>query len=141
MPQHLPKTEFDALKNMSQNKQTVIQKSSKVNSKVIVERDMYIKKMDSFSSNPSKSQKTAVKDNNFFNSITSQKKKRIEKINEKLADPNIMSKETQRHLKPVGTRPEIKYGVKCIKKCADDCPLFRLFYLLYKHLLASLQSI
>ena len=60
---------------MSQNKQTVIQKSSKVNSKVIVERDMYIKKMDSFSSNPSKSQKTAVKDNNFFNSITSQKKK------------------------------------------------------------------
>ena len=75
MPRHLPKTEFDALKNMSQNKQTVIQKSSKVNSKVIVERDMYIKKMDSFSSNPSKSQKTAVKDNNFFNSITSQKKK------------------------------------------------------------------
>ena len=74
MPQHLPKREFDALKNMSQNKQTVIQKSSKVNSKVIVERDMYIKKMDSFSSNPSKFQKTAVKDNNFFNSITSQKK-------------------------------------------------------------------
>ena len=38
MPQYLPKGEFDALKNRSQNKQTVIQKSEKCNYIVIVDR-------------------------------------------------------------------------------------------------------
>ena len=37
-----------------------------------------------------------------------------------------MSEETQRHLKPVGTRPEILYGsCKVHKKFADGCLPFR----------------
>ena len=44
--QHLSKGKFDALKNLSQNKQIVIQKSDKGNSIVIVDRDKYIQKME-----------------------------------------------------------------------------------------------
>ena len=62
------------LKKQSQNKQTVIQKSDKDNFIVIVERDKYIKKRRNFLSDQSKFQKTAVKDENFLNFITSQEK-------------------------------------------------------------------
>ena len=48
VPQYLSKREFDALKNLSQNKQIVIQKSDKGNSIVIVDRDKYIEKMENF---------------------------------------------------------------------------------------------
>ena len=72
--QHLSKGEFDALKNLSQNKQIVIQKSDKGNSIVIVDRVKYIEKMENFLSDQSKFQKTTVKDDNLFNFITSQEK-------------------------------------------------------------------
>ena len=44
LSQDQSKGEFDVLKNLSQNKQIVIQKSEKGNSIVIVDRDTYIKK-------------------------------------------------------------------------------------------------
>ena len=40
------KKKKDALKNLSQNKNIVIQKSDKGNTIVIVDRDKYIKKME-----------------------------------------------------------------------------------------------
>ena len=80
---------FDALKNRhslkqtktskSQNKQIVIQKSEKDNSIVIVNRNKYIEKIENFLSDKSKFQKTAVKNDNFLNFITSQEK-HIDKI-------------------------------------------------------------
>ena len=109
MPQHLSKGEFDALKNLSQNKQIVIQKSDKGNSIVIVDRVKYIEKMENFLSDQSKFQKITIKDDNLLNFITSQEKC-IDKIYKKLVDSNSMSEETRRHLKPVGTRPGIMYG-------------------------------
>ena len=99
MPQNLSKEEFDALKNL---KQILLQKSDKGNSIVIVDRDVHIKKMENFLSDESKFQKTTVKDENFFNFITSQEKQ-VKFIK------NLLG-ETQRHLKPVGTRPGIMYG-------------------------------
>ena len=48
MPQYLPKGEFDALKNRSQNKQIAIQKSEKGNYIVIVDREKCVEKMDNF---------------------------------------------------------------------------------------------
>ena len=109
VPQHLSKGEFDALKNLSQNKRIVIQKSNKGNSIVIVDGVKYIEKMGNFLSDQSKFQKTTIKYDNLLNFITSQKK-RIDKIYKKLVDSNNMSEETRRHLKPVGTRPGIMYG-------------------------------
>ena len=125
MPQHLSKGEFDALKNLSQNKQFVIQKSDKGNSIVIVDRVKYIEKMENFLSDQSKFQKITIKDDNLLNFITSQQK-RIDKIYKKLVDSNSMYEETRRHLKPVGTRPGIMYGsCKVHEKCVDGCPPFR----------------
>ena len=60
MPQHLSKKEFDALKNLSQNKHIVIQKSYIGNSIVIVDRDKYTKKMENLN-DQSKFQKTTVR--------------------------------------------------------------------------------
>ena len=48
VPQHLLKGECNALKNVSQNKHIVIQKSDKSNSIVIVGRDKYIKNLKIF---------------------------------------------------------------------------------------------
>ena len=90
----ISKGEFDALKNLSQNKQIVIQKSDKGNSIVIVDRVKYIEKMENFLSDQSKFQKTTIKDDNFLNFITSQEK-RIDKIYKKLVDSNSMSEETR----------------------------------------------
>ena len=53
-PQHLLKGEFDFLKDLSQNKQIVIQKSDKDNSIVTVDRDRYIKKVENFFNDQSK---------------------------------------------------------------------------------------
>ena len=81
--------------------------------------------MENFLSDESKFQKTTVKDENFLNFITSQEK-HTDKIYEKLVDSNSMSEETQRHLKPVGTRPGIMYGsFKVHKKSVDGCPPLR----------------
>ena len=132
VPQHLLKGEFDALKNLSQNKQIDIQKSDKDNSIVIkgnsivtVDRDKYIEKMENFSSDQNKFQKIAWKDDNFLSFIISQEK-RNDEIYKKLVDSNSMSKETQKHQKPVGTRPGIMYGsCKVHNKHVDGCPPFR----------------
>ena len=64
--------------------------------------------MENFLSDQSKFQKTAVKDENFLNFITSQEK-HIDKIYIKLVDSNSMSEETRRDLKPVGIIPGIMY--------------------------------
>ena len=72
LPQHLSKEGFDALKNL-RNKQIVIEKSDKGNSIVVVDRDKYIEKMENILSDQSKSQKIALKDDNFLDFIISQK--------------------------------------------------------------------
>ena len=98
----------------------VIRQSGKGKSLVIVE----IEKMENFLSDQSKFQKTAVKEDNFFNFITCQEK-RIDKIFKKLVCSKGMSEETQRHLKPVRTKPGIIYGsCKVHKKCFNGGPSF-----------------
>ena len=61
VPQHLSKEEFDALKNLSQNKYTFIQKNKIANSIVIVDRDKYNERIEIFLSGQSKFQKIAQK--------------------------------------------------------------------------------
>ena len=97
--------------------------------------------MGNFLSDHSKLLKTALKDDNFLNFITSQEK-RTDKIYKKLVDSNSMSEETRRHLKPVGTRPRITCrSCKEHKKVSIVVHFSDQFYLLYKHLHTSLQCI
>ena len=91
MPQHLSKEEFDALKNL-RNKQIVIEKSDKGNSIVVVDRDKYIEKMENILSDQSKSQKIALKDDNFLNFITSQKNALIKFIKSLLTRISCLKK-------------------------------------------------
>ena len=79
--------------------------------------------------------KATVKDDDFVTFITSQEKL-VCKIYKRFADFNSMSKETQRHVKAVETRP----GIKCIKNVFVAVYLSEQFYLLYKHLHTSFQS-
>ena len=65
--------------------------------------------MKIFLNDQSNVQKTTVIDDKFLNFITNQEK-RINKTYKKLIASNSLSEETQRHLKPVGTRPGIVYG-------------------------------
>ena len=81
--------------------------------------------MENVLSGQSKFQKIALKDGNFLNFITNQKK-HIDKIYKKLVDSNSMSEETRKDLKPVGTRPGKMYGsFKVHKKRVNGCPPFR----------------
>ena len=108
--------------------QIVIQKFGKGYSIVIAERDKYIEKMENFLSDQGKFKKTAVKDDNFRNFITSQEK-RIDKIFKKLVDSNSMSEETRRHLKLVGTKSVIMHGsCKVLKKVLMAVYLTDQFY-------------
>ena len=80
----LSKREFGELKEeIYIYKKILIRKSDKGNSIVIVDRGTYIKKMENFLSDQNKFQKTAVKDDNFLNFISSQEK-RIDYIYKKL---------------------------------------------------------
>ena len=63
--------------------------------------------MESFLIDQNKFRKTNVKDDNFLKFVTSHEK-RINKIHKKLVDSNRKTGETQRHLKPVGSRPGIR---------------------------------
>lgn len=67
--------------------------------------------------------KATVKDDDFVTFITSQEKL-VCKIYKRFADFNSMSKETQRHVKAVGTRPGIT-TCKVHKKCVCGCLPFR----------------
>ena len=63
--------------------------------------------MESFLIDQNKFRKTNVKDDNFLEFVTSHEK-RINKIHKKLVDSNRMTGDTQKHLKPVGSRPGIR---------------------------------
>ena len=79
--------------------------------------------MENFLSDQSKFKKTAVKDDNFLNFITSQEKS-TDKIYKKFF-ADSMSEEIRRHLKPADARPGIMHGFsKVHKNCVDDCPPF-----------------
>ena len=79
---------------------------------------MYIKKMEKILSDQVKFQKATAKDEKFLNFVT--------RIFKKLVDSKSLSRKTQRHLKPLGTRPGIMYGsCKVYKKCASSCLPFR----------------
>ena len=101
--------------------------------------------MDNFLRDQSKFQKTAMiswmlNNHDFLNVIISQEKC-SKKSYKKFVDSDSMSKETERHMKLVGTRPRIMCGsCKVHKNLLITVCLLDQFYLLYKHINTSLQS-
>ena len=59
--QHLSNEEFEALKPLSADYNLVIQKGNKSNSVVIVEKDVYVRHMETILSDLNKSEKVSIK--------------------------------------------------------------------------------
>ena len=74
VPQNLSKEEFIALRNLSKNKDLIIQKSDKGNSVIIVQRQDYLKKMNNILSEKKKFSKVSLKDETLLNFAINQEK-------------------------------------------------------------------
>ena len=125
VPKHISKEEFLALQNLRKKKNTVIQKSDKGNSVVVVDKADYLDKMDNLLNDTRKLEKIILKNDGILNFAINQEK-RVDNILKKLVASKSISEETRRSLKPVGTRPGIMYGLfKFHKDIVDNCPPFR----------------
>ena len=67
MTQNLSKEEFTALKNLSKDKDLIIQKSDKGNCCYIVQRQDYLEKMNDILSDQKKFSKVNLKDDTLLN--------------------------------------------------------------------------
>ena len=125
VPQNLSKEEFIALRNLSKNKDLIIQKSDKGNSVIIVQRQDYLKKMNDILSEKKKFSKVSLKDETLLNFAINQEK-HVHKVLKKLLESKGMTEITTKSLKAVGTRPGIIYGsCKVHKASVGNCPPFR----------------
>ena len=81
--------------------------------------------MENLLSDQRKFERVTLKNDAFLNFVGNQQK-RIDTIFKNVVDPNIMSKEMRKSIKPVGTRPGTMYGLsKVHKQEVDSCPPFR----------------
>ena len=102
----------------------VIQKADKGNSVVTVEKDVYLRHMETIFSDHNKFEKVSIKKGILDFSINHEENinnylKRLEKL-------GTFSTEQYKNIKAVGSRPGILYGIcKVHKTITDICPPFR----------------
>ena len=122
---NLSKSEYDALKNLSANKDIVIQKSDKGNSVVIVNRDDYIKRMQDMVNDESKFEKINVptdKDYNFMK----KEKTIVDDLLASLVKNKSIDEKVRWKLCPNGPNPARLYGSpKIHKDPVDGIPKYR----------------
>ena len=148
VPQHLSNEEFEALKTLSKNCNLVIQKADKGNSVVIVEKDVYLRHMETIISDHNKFEKVSIKKGILNFSINHEKN--INNYLKRLEKSGTLSTEQYKKIKAVRSRPGILYGLcKVHKAITDICPPFRPIlsaigtpsYKLAKFLVPKLSSI
>ena len=124
VPQHLSNEEFEALKTLSGNCNLVIQKADKGNSVVIVEKDVYVRHMETILSDFNKFEKVSIKKGILNFSINHEKN--INNYLKRLEKSGSLSTEQYKKIKAVGSRPGILYGLcKVHKAITEVCPPFR----------------
>ena len=124
VPQHLSNEEFEALKTLSGNCNLVIQKADKGNSVVIVEKDVYVRHMETILSDFNKFEKVSIKKGILNFSINHEKN--INNYLKRLEKSGSLSTEQHKKIKAVGSRPGILYGLcKVHKAITEVCPPFR----------------
>ena len=101
--------EFKVLQNLSINSNLVIQKSGKGNSAVILDKDVYIKHMESLLSNKAKFEKVDSK--NVLLNFTVNHEKRINEYLKSLKSSGAVSVEQHKKIKAVRSRPGVLYGL------------------------------
>ena len=148
VPQHLSNEEFEALKTLSKNCNLVIQKADKDNLVAIIEKDVYLRHMETIISDHNKFEKVSIKKGILNFSINHEKN--INNYLKRLEKSGTLSTEQYKKIKAVGSRPGILYGLcKVHKAITDICPPFRPIlsaigtpsYKLAKFLVPKLSSI
>ena len=106
------KNEFDALKNLSNNCNLVIQKADKGNSVVIVQKDVYVRHIEKILNDLHKFEKVNVKKGILNFSINHEKC-----INDYSGS---LSSDQYKKIKSTGSRPGILYGLCKVHKAIID---------------------
>ena len=117
-PQHLSNSEFDALKNLSNNCILVIQKADKENSVVIVQKDVYIKHIEKILHDLPKFEKVSVKKRILNFSINHEK--RINNYLMSLEKSGILSSDQYKKIKGTGNSPGILHGLCKVHKAITN---------------------
>ena len=124
VPQHLSNEEFETLKTLSGNCNLVIQKADKGNSVVIIQKDVYVRHMETILSDLNKFEKVSIKKGVLNFSINHEKN--INNYLKRLEKSGSLSTEQYKKIKAVGSRPGILYGLcKVHKAITEVCPPFR----------------
>ncbi len=119
---NLSKPEYDALKNLSSNKDIIIHKSDKGNSVVIVDRADYLKRMQEMVDDVSKFEKISVKDGKDYNFMVKETRD-VDNLLKKLLG---MTGPERSKLSPDGPNPARLYGLpKIHKPPVDGLPKYR----------------
>ena len=103
LPSNFSKDELESLRKLK-NVNLVIQKTDKGNTIVILDKDSYLKSVETILKDSSELKKIPVvpdKDLNYI--ITSEK--RVTDLLKKLKNKNTISEETYNKLRPVGSKP------------------------------------
>ena len=130
-----------ALRNLSKNKDIVIQKAEKGNIIVIVDKISYISAIEEILNDHTKFSNLDIPAGKEINYIT-RLEKRITSDLKPLKDKEIIDKATYKNIKPVGSRPGVLYGLGKMHKEAKILPAIGTpTYKLAKYLLPFLTPL
>ena len=139
VPQHLSNEEFEALKTLSGNCNLVIQKADKANSVVIVEKDVYVRHMETILSDFIKFEKVSIKKGILNFSINHEKN--INNYLKRLEKSGSLSTEQYKKLKQSEVDQEFYMDfVKYIKPLLRSVHHLNICFLQLELLVTNLQN-
>ena len=122
---NLSRDDYNALQNLSSLKNIIIQKSHQGNSAVLMNRNDYINRMETFISDQTKFQKLLVSENKDYNFMVKEKKL-VDNILDTLREKNVITCDIKTILTTDGLSPERLYGLPKIHKAlVDGLPNYR----------------
>ena len=124
-PFNLSKDEFESLCKLKNENNLVIQKAGKCNTIVILDKDSYLKPLETLLKDSSKFKIIPVASDKDLNYVFNFEK-RVTDFLKKLKNKNAISEETYNKLRPVGSKPGTFYGsAKVHKPLKNGLPPFR----------------
>ena len=109
VPQHLSKEKFEALKTLPKNCNLVIQKADKSNSVVIVEKDVYLRRMETIISDHNKFEKVTIKKG--ISNFSINHERNINIYLKRLEKSGTLPTEQYKNITAARSRPGILYGL------------------------------
>ena len=123
-PSNLSNNEFESLCKLKNKDNLVIQKADKGNTIVILDKDSYLKSVETLLKDSCKFKNIPIAPNKDLNHVINSEKRVIDLL-KKPKNKNVISEETYNKLRPVGSKPRILYGsVKVHKPLVNGLPPF-----------------